>query len=299
VRVDLHVEGDAVTTRIFKRNWNITIGDVVVNDLACDFEAKKSLQVVPNTCVLHVKNLAPATRKKLTDPRAIPVRIEAGYGTSLDQIYLGDVRALAPGSKDGADVITELSSGDGEHPMAVLRVGVPVGAKTAPATALRAIARALASSTPGATAIGLGNVDQVAATLASTGSATFPRATVLHGNAARALTDFCRSAGLEWSIQDGVIQVLDLGQPLVSHPYLLNSDTGLYGSPKLDTDGRVTFECAMLPSLRPGMRVELDSKFVSGIYRVSQATYKGETWAESPSSPWGMECVCDKPGVVL
>ena len=295
-----------MSTTLFGRTWRITVGDVEVSSsdtdgaLACDFEVTKTLQVTPNTCTLKVRNLSPSTRKQLTTPKVVAVRIEAGYQGNVDQIYLGDARAVMPGEMDGPEIITTLTSGDGEKPLSCSRIGVPVGAKASQASVLNAIARALTSDTvPGATPLGMGNVATIAASLNSTGKAAFPRATVLHGNTARHLTDFCRSAGLEWSVQDGVIQILDLGQPLQNNPYILSADSGLYGSPKLETDGKVSFDCAMLPHLRPGMRVEIDSMFVSGVYRISQATYKGETWGEGTSSPWGMSCVCDKPKGIL
>lgn len=279
-----------MSTTLFGRNWLVSIGDVEITDLTCEFTVKRTLQAIPNTCELRVYNLAPATRKKLTAPKVVLVRIEAGYGSTLDQIYLGDARAVQPGELVGPDEITTVSSGDAEHPLAYSRIGVPVGAKTSTATALRAIVRALTKDLGVSTPIGPGNVEAVASTLATKGRVLFPRATVLHGNTARVMTDFCRSANLEWSIQDGVLQILDLGQPLAVHPYSLSASSGLYGSPKLESDGTVSFDTAMIPALRPGMRVELDTKYFTGLYRVNQCTYKGSTTGEE----WGISVVCDK-----
>ena len=50
--------------------------------------------------------------------------------------------------------------------------------------------------------------------------------------AAEQLTELCRSAGLEWSVQSGVLQLLPRGRALQRSAVVLSSDTGLVGSPR-------------------------------------------------------------------
>lgn len=269
---------------LFGRRWDVTIGDVDISDLAIVFNVKKTLKREPNTCELKVYNLAPDTRRRLTTPRASMVRVEAGYVDRVSQIYLGEVRALSPGYVEGSSIVTDLSSGDGEKAQQTAKLYAPLGPGVSSGDALRAIADALG--------VGAGNVPAAAARLTATGRTVFPRATALAGNAARVLDDFCRSAGLEWSIQDGVIQVLDLGAALETRPYVLSADSGLLGAPKLDSEGKVNAETLMIPELRPGMRVQFDSKFVTGLYRIAQIEFTGETYGDA----WGSKLVCDKPG---
>ncbi len=273
-------------SRLFGRDWNVTIGDVDVSDLACDFRVKKTLIAQPNTAELVVRNLSTATRAKLTTPRRIGVRIEAGYVGSISQIYLGEVRSVSPGSVDGPDTICELTSADSELAMQVGRLSVPVGAGAAPSTVLGAIVRALG--------VDAGNVSDVAGRLAKEGRLVWRRDTVLVGNAARIATDVCRMCGCEWSIQDGAMQILDLSTPLKVHPYILSSDSGLVGSPKVDQHGIVSASALMLPNLRPGMPVQFDAKFVKGTYRVIECNYQGSTWGDA-GAPWGIDIRCDRP----
>lgn len=277
-------------TTLYGRSWNITIGDTEVsssvngvNSLACTFSVRKTLKAEPNTCTLAVYNLSADSRRKFTSPKSSKIRIEAGYGERLTQLYLGDVRALTPGERRGADIVTELTSGDGEKAIGQARLSVPIGAKTPAGDALQAIARALG--------VGQGNVAKARTALASKGVTVFARGTVLTGNVARALTDFCRSAGLEWSIQDGAIQILDIGQGLETRPYVLSASTGLVNAPKVSSDGKVSAETLMLPDLRPGMRVQFDSLSVTGLYRVIEAEYQGETHGAA----WGIRITCEKP----
>lgn len=254
-------------TQLFRRAWNVTIGDVVVSDLAMAFQVKKTLKKEPNTAEIAIYNLSDENRKKLTESTKYPLRIEAGYIGGISQIYLGEVRSAFT-TIEGPDYVTRMSSGDGEKAHRV-RLSVPIGPKTNASVALRAIAKTLG--------VGAGNSESMAAALAKRGIVLYPRGTVLSGNAAQNLTDFCRSAGLEWSIQDGALQILDKGAALDSRPIVLAPDSGLIGSPSSDADGKITAKCFMIPGLRPGMRVQMDSLQVKGLFRIVQAEYAGET----------------------
>lgn len=278
-----------MASQLFGRAWNITIGETEVSSstrgnsaLSCTFSVKKTIKAEPNTCTLSIYNLSDLSRRKFTEPKATTIRIEAGYADRLSQIYLGEVRALAPGERNGANIVTELTSGDGEKKLAG-RLSVPIGPKTPPGDALRAIVKALG--------VKPGNSDKAAAALATKGVAVFSRGTVLTGNVARALTDFCRSAGLEWSVQDGAVQILDLGAGLETNPYVLKASSGLINAPKISSDGKVSAETLMLPDLRPGMRVQFDSLSVSGLYRIIECETSGETHGGA----WGHKIVCEKP----
>lgn len=272
-------------SKLYGRIWNVSVGTTDISALRCEFSVKKTLKPEPNTASLRIYNLAPVTRRAFSDPKGVKVRIEAGYGDRLSQVYLGDVRALLPGEQAGADVITELTSGDGEKAMQGNRLAIPVGPKAPLSDVLRTVCKALG--------VGQGNVATVAAALAARGVSVFPRGTVITGSTARALTDLCRSAGLEWSIQDGALQILDVGQGLDTFPYVISADTGMLGAPKLSSDGKLGVETLMLPDLRPGLRIEMQSKEITGIYRILEIETSGDTHG----SKWWHRLVCEKSKV--
>lgn len=258
-------------TQLFHRDYEITLGTTDIKGLACAFKVKKTLKSEPNTATIKVWNLSDATRDLISQPKkAVPVRIEAGYKGDTAQIYLGELRS-GTSEISGADIVTTLTSGDKEKSTQQSRIHVPIGAKTSADQALLAIARTFKD-------VGLGNATKMAAKLATKGLAIFPVATVLTGNSARTMTDFCRSAGLEWSIQDGKFQILDLNKALEERPFILSSESGLIGSPTQDSDGSINFTTLMIPNIRPGMRVQLDSVFVKGLYRIQECEYSGDTW---------------------
>jgi hypothetical protein len=202
------------------------------------------------------------------------VRLEAGYPEAVAQLFLGEIRS-AVNAYEGPDIVTTIETGDSEKEMQAARINLTVGAKAPVATALTAICRALN--------VGIGNAPIKAAELATKGQTFFGIGTVIYGNAAQELTDFCRSADLEWSVQDGVLQILDRGKALERKAVLLSSDTGLIGSPTIDAKGVVTFKALIQPDLRPGHKVVFktrDFKISQG-YRIEECEYEGETMGTS------------------
>ena len=272
---------------LFGRTYKIVVGTVDITGLRCAFTIRKTLKKEPNTCTIKVYNLSESTREELSESKVLGVSVEAGYKGDNSQLYLGQLRG-ASSEVEGADITTVFSTGDGDKAIQSARLSIPLGPKTPNDVALLAIARTLG--------VGLGNVAQAAAKLKTSGVSLFPVGTLLTGNSAKNLTQFCRSAGLEWSIQDGKLQILDIGKALDERPYVLDSESGLIGSPSLTHEAKtgdkiVKAECLMLPGLRPGMRVMFNSRFVKGLYRVEECEYEGDSWGEN----WGIRLACRLP----
>jgi hypothetical protein len=270
---------------LFGRVWRVVIGAQIgairaglrVDGHRLHFHVEKSLKPEPNTCTLQVWNLSRAQRAQIEelrpkkgDTRGIPILIEAGYkDKGPQQIWLGDVRTIST-ERDGGDWITTLESGDGEKAGQNARINVSFGPGTTPDTALRAIVKALG--------VDAGNVPVVLAKLRAAGvGQLFPKRAVLSGSAADHMTNFCRSAGLEWSIQDGAIQILDVGKTAAGFAVRLSPSTGLVGTPSVDPDGKLSCVSLIQPGLRPGSLLVLESATVHGNYRIERAVWDGDT----------------------
>lgn len=105
------------------------------------------------------------------------------------------------------------------------------------------------------------------------------------------MTDLCRSAGLEWSIQDGCLQLLNIGEALSTNEAIqLDSSTGLIGSPSVDSQGVLEFTTLLIPGIAPGVLVDMDSLFVKGGYRIEKVRYQGETVGQD----WYAHCTAVK-----
>ncbi len=254
------------------------------------FKAKKTRRPEPNTATVQVFNLAEPSRRVLEDASKLVMRLDAGYvATGTSQLYLGQVRSAWTIS-DGNTSTTTITTGDSEKEIQEARIHVPIGPGVPVAYALQAIAKALG--------VGDGNLAQAIALLQTKGVATmFGPGRMISGNAARELTDICRSARLEWSIQDGQLQILDLNKPLTDKAILLSSDTGLEGSPTIDYNATsktkkggvyVKAKVRMIPELAPGRKVVFDSRFVKGGFRIEEIEYSGDTHGNE----WGADLVC-------
>lgn len=278
-------------SRLFGRAFELTVSTLALTGFRCKFKIEKALTPEPNKALIEVYNLsaehraalqelAPGVATKLgkgkkrgvSKPLAgrIPVSLSAGYvepGPEL--IYLGDL-STCDSEIDNGDWITAIASGDGERAFRTARINQAVGAKTPVTAALKAVVKALG--------VGDGNLSAVLKNIKLQGKATLLiRGLVMSGPTARVLTDLCRSADLEWSIQDGVIQFVDFGKALAGRAVVLQPGTGLIGSPNADSNGVLNCKSLIVPGLRCGGIVILKSALIEGQFRIEKIVYTGDT----------------------
>jgi hypothetical protein len=238
------------------------------------FSVEKSLKPEPNKAEIKIYNLAPASRKAVEqdDPtstkKVIPVQIDAGYaGTGVSTIFLGNLRE-AFSTSEGSDVVTTISSGDGNkavqhsQTLASFPKGTPILA------AVQRLANDLG--------VGIGNLGELFYKFRS-GTAVFSNGATLTGSSAWELTTLLSSLGKEWSIQDGKLQILDRGKTLAKKAFLLNANTGLVETPSINNKGELKAKTLMLPDVVPGRLLVLDSKHIRGNFRIEKTKHSGDT----------------------
>lgn len=244
-------------------------GALDVSALRIAFKVTRTLKWEPNTAEFKIWNLSPDSRLFLETPKKLVAQLDAGYESGTSQIYLGEVRA-AETATEGPDLVTTISTGDGLKEIQKARINVSFGPKTPADVVLRAIAKTLG--------INDGNIDHAVSVLQSKGvGAFFSAGGVMTGQTRSELTAFCRSAGLEWSIQNGKLQILDLNKALEGKAIEMSSSTGLVGSPSVDSKGIASAVCLMIPEMRPGVLVNFNAKHLKGGYRVIHCEYVGDT----------------------
>lgn len=299
----------ATGTRLFDRKWAVTIDTIKTTELAVKFKVEKTLKDKPNKCELHVYNLSEAHRKQLeelnqvtrkvsgldkkkiriaarkTATRGIPVQIEAGYAddNALSLLWLGDLRTVHS-SREGPDWVTILESGDGEKAWQNARIHVSYGPKTPVETVIRAIVKELG--------LGPGNVNELTGRMSAAGGAILPYGGVISGPAAYRLRDWCRTCELEFSIQDGAIQLLEKGKAIAGRAIVVSEGTGMLGSPTVDVDGLLHVKQLMPAGVRPGLIIEVDAHDVSGNYKIEKCIWEGDSHGDS----WTVEYEAQKFG---
>jgi hypothetical protein len=219
----------------------------------------------------------------LNAPRVFSiVRVDAGYEKNVSTIYLGEVRA-AHSLTEGPDIVTEVTSGDGEQDIQQTRIVKPLAPGAPLPSVLAQIVEALG--------VGPGNLATILPKLSfSSAAQMYVGGTVLYGSAADEMDSFCRACNLEWSIQDGKLLILERGKSLAGLAFLLNSSTGMIESPTVDSKGVATAKTLMLPDMYPGRTVVFDAAHLKGAYRVEECTYAGDTHGRD----WTIEIKCKK-----
>jgi hypothetical protein len=258
-----------------QRAVELQLEDVLLRDLRVTFSVERTLRPTPNRAEVVAYNVAPADRARLVSlaTRGVRVSLRAGYRDEpLAQVFLGDVRHVVP-DRQGAEVALRLSAGDG---MAALSGRLPplsFGAGTSLGAVLK---RAVGES-----GLDPGNALELArGALAGLdvgdGGLSLPR------SPGRAISAVTARAGLEWSVQDGQVQVLPAGGALPTRAVVLAGRSGLVGTPTEDELGFLDATCLLEPAVVPGGLVRLESLDLAGDYRVESVTYEGDTHGQ----PW-------------
>lgn len=261
---------------------SVTVDRLDVSGLDVEFRIEKTIKPEPNTAEVVIYNLGREKRAQLEatrqTPRGIPVRVEAGYETTgVSQIWLGDLRTVYSVT-EGPDIRTVIGSGDGEKAAQEAQIEKAFGPGTPIDVALRAIVKSMG--------LGEGNVTAALATLTREGRAALARpleaGTSFVGPSARLLTDWAASAGLEWSIQDGAIQLINRGQALAQKAILLDSvsgqNTGLLDSPTVDNEGLLHARILVTPDVWPGRLVVVKSRHIEGAFRIERTVHGGNNF---------------------
>lgn len=261
-------------TVLFDRRCTVHLGDIKISGLRVKFKAEKTLGVDPNVLDLHVYNLSAITRAKL-QKKGMQVILVAGYRDEFQVIYSGQATTIDH-LLDGPTWDTHVICGDGE----VAFAGAFSSHSFAPGTAWRDVARTVVNDLKV-------NVGDAIAKLGEgdLGGAidSFLQGYSAHGPAVREVDRVMKAAGLEWSIQDGRLQILQPGKPSDERAILLSPQTGLVGSPDHCKPGRDDDTAALKArsllqgGLRPGRTVEVRSNAVRGFYRCEKVTHEGDT----------------------
>lgn len=304
---------------LVNRASTITVGTVRIQNIGQQigldvwFQVRRSLKPKePNTCDLRLYDLSPDQRaaiqasttgsvaaittkgsaKKAPTTKAaasptVPVTIEAGYVGGTSVIFLGQMRS-AQTVTDGPSTVTELTTGDGDEATLLARstASFPAGASA------YTVAQQILSDM----GCGPGNLASVAGVLK--GTSMFTSGVVLKGNSLDHLCDLAAGCGLEVTVQNGVAQWTKLGQPVGGDAYLLSTtgpagNTGVIGSPTIDTKGILSIKTLLLPGLSPGQAISVNAKYVQGLYRIVSIETTGSTfdndWSHDiQAKPYGL-----------
>lgn len=242
--------------------------------LRVTFEVERDTKPYPNNAKFAIWNLNPKHRKQLVSKNEVTVRLEAGYEENSQQIFFGTARR-ARTTRDGQDLITTLDVGDGEKELQAATISKTFAVGTPVAKVLLELAKAIG--------LGIGNVGMFAALARLPGGLTLTQPLTVSGPVVEELAAFCRSVGLEWSVQGEALQFLDVTTPVLpGSAAILSPLTGLIGQPRIDLDSRVkkticVARSLLQPQLVPGALFLMQSELVLGAFAVRKSRHVGDT----------------------
>jgi hypothetical protein len=250
-----------------------------VSGLRVAFEVTRSIDATANAATIKVYNLSQASRL-ITESVGCAAILSIGYyGESsvgvAKGIFSGDI--IRSTTEEGeAGLITTLEAGDKIRSMGTATVSVAYKSGTPINALVLEAAKQLG--------VGVGEVQGIS-------GEQFLRGFSATGKATDQLDIIAKRLNADWSIQDGILQIIKKTNPNSESIVLLSSDTGLIGSPNKKTDDKgktsVNFRCLMQPEIRPARKVRIESRYIKGgDYKITKVTHRGDTHG----ADWFSEC---------
>lgn len=278
--------------RLFNRDVVVTIGskriasrpksdpEITKPTLRIRFRINKSLGRDPNTAELTLWNLSEESRAAFQEEGNPPVVVEAGYVDETTQVFSGDL-FRASNVRNGLDWETTIEVGDGAASYRKSRISESFG----PGTSVEDVVNKIVDSMKG---LGAGNVlDKLGEGSLRGGVDEFSKGRSIVGLSAEKLDEVLSSAGIDYSIQDGMLQALKPNETTGDDAVQLDAASGLIGSPELGDSGVVKARSLLQGAIAPGRRIEIravraaqgrEQVRFEGAIRVEHVTHVGDTW---------------------
>lgn len=218
---------------------------LLIEELRIQFEIEKTVDSPPNKAIIKVFNLnqenESKVRKEYTD-----VLLNAGYQGAMKQIYSGNVTHVYR-YRERTDWITEIVCGDGDNFYRNSFVSETLEAGT---DNKDTVSRVLDSAKKMGVELVQGH------TVIKGDQRT--RGKVMVGNSRDILKNVADQSGANWSIQDGVLQIVPATGMLPNEAIVVDSSTGMLGAPEVNEKG-ITVKFLMNPEARVNGALKLDN----------------------------------------
>jgi hypothetical protein len=251
---------------LFGRIASVTIGPPggigrTWSDLRITFSVERNSRSKPNQATVTLYDLDPISRSIVETTGAF-VTLLAGYGVIPGLIFRGDIskRGVIV-SRSGPNRTVKIEAGDGELAWTSARLDTSFGPGTPNSTILAAILVAMG--------LGIGPGVPLPPVVYGSGVTFF-------GLANLALLRITSDAGVMFSIQDGLLVLLDPLSTTTETAALLSPATGLIGAPTATKNG-INARSLLDPQMRPGRFISLLSETYQGFYKAVKVKHVGDT----------------------
>lgn len=257
--------------------------------LKIEFNIDKDLTKQTNKSTLKIYNLSEETRKALEKPD-IRCDIYAGYTEEDGAIRIFTGTTISVHSKDdGKDLVTQFDLSDGQIAVRDCEFSLSFAPGVPGNTVIKAIARNM----------GLPVIFGEGATFG-----TFVNGYSFVGKGETALSNICYGSGCTWSIQNDIIQIILDNGIVANRGLVFASDSGLIGYPerivksnykadketpkrkrkqkeqkdRAEKQAGWKIKTLLAPTINPGDAVKVESKLITGWFRVEAVQHKGDSF---------------------
>jgi len=237
---------------------------IMWSDLYIKFSVEKSKGKNPNKAKVELYNLSPASLQLLEMPNLV-LRLFAGESVP-SLLFQGDIGKRGIKTVITApDQVTTIECGDARKATREASF-----TRSYPAGTPHTLILADLSATLALQGVVVGYVDPTLEPVTYAGGVTFC------GKARTALDQLASDLGGEWSIQDGVLNLVSSGSPLPGAAVVISSLSGMRGSPERTNKG-ISVTTKLCPQIGCGKIVSVVSKLVTGFYRVTKVSHEGDS----------------------
>ena len=245
----------------FDRKVKLVLTDKVKSmswtDLHVDFVIEKTADATPNGAKFVIFNMNENSRGFVNKP--MDVTFLAGYGSAETAVFVGQV--IKDGIKheyNGVDWVTVLDCRDANSGLNQVKVNKSFEGKVSLKKSVDYLIEEM----------GLGKG------VLNIPDKQYNNGLALSGFARDRIREIAKKENLEFNVQDGNAFILAKDEK-VDRVVVVNAQTGLVGSPIVE-DGGVSFECLLNPNIKIGGKVRVESRVVTGEYKVEKLRHAGD-----------------------
>ena len=284
--------GDLARSRIVYENGKPRLVDEVkgADPFHITFTVEQTSESNANTATISVYNINADSRQFVSQDKLI-IALFAGYGPTPELLFQGtsdDDKTVV--AREGADILTSFQVGDGRTEMK----NAIVNKSFASGVGLRQIINTAVE------ALGLGTDPKIS----DLTDESFENGITMSGSAKEILDKYVKKQGLEWSIQNGVLEIKRPTSSVTDETVVLEnlfltggnvqgreftqflSGTGLIGIPEKREKCGIQFTALLNPKIRPGRIVQIKTNRpgfeFDGSFVIRKAQHSGDNYR----GPW-------------
>lgn len=237
------------------RRLSLIAGDASGNgldlsDLHIKFGVWSATTQSPKHSVIRIYNVADSTAVALQQ-EFTQVFLQAGYDGSYGQIFAGAIKQARKGRENATDTFVDIVAADSDEAYNWAVVNTTLTAGWSQTSYHRALMQSMA-----AYGVSAGYTPEFSA-------AQLPRGKVIYGAARDHMRLLSQSAGAQWAIIDGKLQVVRVNDYIPGQTIVLTSATGMVGMPVQTVDG-IVVKSLLNPNIVPGRQIQLDNASIQG-----------------------------------